>query len=70
MFYRQGNEKLRKTRFDGRNSFNVEGKVHILKMRDIGIEEVSSEKVWKFGMIMVRKEKESNHMIKRGNGKA
>ena len=39
-------------------------------MRDIGIEEVSSEKVWKFGMIMVRKEKESNHMIKRGNGKA
>ena len=58
MFYRQGYEKLRKTRSDGRNFLNVEGKDHILKMRDAGNEEVSSEKVWKFGMIMVRKEKE------------
>ena len=61
MFYRQGYEKLRKTRSDGRNFLNVEGIDHILKMRDAGIEEVSSERVWKFGMIMVRKEKESNH---------
>ena len=61
MFYRQGCEKLGKTRSDGRNFLNVEGKAHILKMRDVGSEEASSEKVWKFGMIMVRKEKESNH---------